>query len=100
MAKRTYEVELTVSVTVEIDDEATSDSYPGETILTAHTNRERFIEGSTFATSIGSLAQALGINNRRMGNIDGWADFDSQAAQAWVTDISVNTIYDKNGVLQ
>lgn len=97
--KRRYEVELSVSVLVEIEDEANSDAYEGETILTAHENRERFVEGSTFGTTIGSLAEALGINNQRMGNVDGWADFPENSAWAQIASVSVDSVYDEDGVL-
>lgn len=96
--KRRYEVELSVSVLVEIDDEATSNAYEGETILTAHENRERFVEGSTLATAIGSLAQALGLNNRRMGNVDGWADFSEDSARGHVAAVSVESVFQEDGV--
>lgn len=92
--KRRYEVELSGTVTVEIDDEATSDYYDGETILTAHLNRERFVEGSTAETSIGNLAIQLGADGRRMGSFDGWADFSEESATAigWV-DWSVDRVH-------
>lgn len=92
--KRRFEVEVQTTVIVEIDDEVTSADYEGETILTAHENRERFIEGSTFDTAIGSLAIALGINSRTMGNVDGWADFPREAAWGVVGDSTVTDIYE------
>lgn len=92
--RRTYDVTLSVEVTVEIDDEAESEFYEGETILTAHTNPERFVEGSTQKTVIGSLAQALGMDNRRMGSVDGWADFPEDSASAYETHVAVESVYE------
>lgn len=80
--KRQYEVEMTCTVTIEVDDEVTSEHYPGETVLTAHLNRERFIEGSTLETALGALAQEVGVDNRSVSRIDGWADFPDEMARS------------------
>ena len=93
--RRRFEVEVTTTVIVEIDDEATSDYYLGETILTAHRNRERFVEGATADDAVGSLAIALGIHNRRLPHVDGWADFAADAATAAVTDERVESVYEQ-----
>lgn len=82
MTKRFYDVEITATVRLEVDDEITSEFYPGETILTAHANRERFIEGSTVETALTSLAVSLGIDGRDISRVDGWADFPDGAASS------------------
>ena len=75
MARRRYEVELKVTVTVDIDDQVTSEYYEGETLLTAHTNPERFKPGSDHETAIAALAITDGLWHSR----DGWADFPREA---------------------
>jgi hypothetical protein len=92
--KRRYEVEMTCTVTLEVDDEVVSDSYPGETILTAHENRDRFVEGSTLETALFSLACGIGVDGRRTRNLDGWADFPEDAVDSrGFPDWSLNAVY-------
>lgn len=88
MAKRRYEVEVRVTIIVEIDDEITSDYYEGETLLTAHLNRERFNEGATHKDAIGALSITHGLWH----SSDGWADFPRGAYWTQVTDAEVDSV--------
>lgn len=82
MARRVFDVDLSGTVRVEFDDEATDVYGRGVTILTAHEDRERFTELATFVTVLQSLAVTLGVDNRSMGHTEGWADFPEDAAMA------------------
>ncbi len=88
MAKRRYEVEVRVTIVVEIDDEITSDYYEGETLLTAHLNRQRFKEGATPEDAIGALAITDGLWHSR----DGWADFPRGAYRTLATNAKVDSV--------
>ena len=82
MAKHRYEVVAEITMTVEVDDEVVSDHYPGETVMTAHANPERFVPGTTFEQALYHAAIAVAADGRRLGNVDGWADFPDTAVQA------------------
>jgi hypothetical protein len=81
--KRKYSVTLSIDVDIEIDDEVTSEAYPGETLMTAHLNRDRFTEGATFEDTLTSIAAYVGVDCRDLSRTDGWADFPDGAATAF-----------------
>lgn len=95
--KRKFEVTLSVDVMVEIDDEAVSE-WDGKTVLAAHENPERWAKDfvATLGTSIGAIAQTVGL----YGSRDGWADFPDEAIRAHVSGASVEAVYDEDGVYQ
>lgn len=73
--KRRYAVDLSTTITIEVDDEAVSD-WDGRTILTVHENRERWSrDGVTRDDVIGMVAITVGTQGGRVGGSDGWADF-------------------------
>ena len=84
MGERTVSVEVSGSFDFVIDDEAVSE-WDGAKILDVLTQRGRgnniYSEDATMDTLLGYLGLALSVENRRMGNIDGWADFPESAAR-------------------
>lgn len=81
--KRTVTVEAACHFDFEIDDEATSD-WDGAKILEVlekrGTGNDVYTEDATLSGLLGHLGIQLSVENRRMGNIDGWADFLEEAA--------------------
>lgn len=87
--KRTVSVEATCSFGYEIDDEAVS-TWDGAKILEVLEKRngvdggnahgELYTEDATMDMLLGHLGIVLCVDGRRMGNIDGWADFPESAA--------------------
>jgi hypothetical protein len=82
--KRTVSVEATVSFDFEVDDEVVSD-WDGATVLDVLDRRKNnepavYTEDATQETLLGHLGIVLCVEGRSMGNIDGWADFPSDAA--------------------
>jgi hypothetical protein len=84
---RTVNVEARVSIAYQIDDEAVSD-WDGAKILEVFEKRKDndppvygvYNEETAQDDLLGYLGIEIGVNNRRMGNIDGWADFPESAA--------------------
>lgn len=72
---RKFEIDVSGTLTVTIDDEARSDWKPEQGILDTVNDPERFREGSTLETLLLSLAQTTAIDGRPIGGTDGWADF-------------------------
>lgn len=88
MTKRRYEVEVSGTVTVVIDDEAVSD-WDGKTILTMHENRERWSrDGVTKDDAIGNIAIQNGLYNSR----DGLADFPDSAYSTYSQHFEVESV--------
>lgn len=81
MAKRTFDIELICNLTIEVDDEVTSEAYPGETVLTAHANEQRFIAGTERDDALMHAAITVGVEGRRLSMVDGWADFSDEAVR-------------------
>lgn len=80
-----YEVEMSVTVTLEIDETASSEYYPGETVLNRHANAEwqrNYYGDIGFDRSLMDLAVQVGIDRRPVSSIDGWADFPDEAVKA------------------
>lgn len=75
MTIRKFEVDVSGTVTLEIDDEARSSWKPAQGILDTVTDAERFHPGSDLATLLLNLAVTVGIDSRPVGGTDGWADF-------------------------
>jgi hypothetical protein len=81
--RRRFEVEVSGTVTIEIDDEARSDWKPEQGILDTVQDPERFLPGSDMETLLLALAVTVGIENRTVGGTDGWADFPPSAVTRW-----------------
>lgn len=68
--KRTAEVEITTTITVEFDDAVPSE-WDGRTLLHRHENPEAWEPGTTLRDVIAGMAVSIGLWNSH----DGWADF-------------------------
>lgn len=81
--KHTVSVTATASFEFTIDDEIQSD-WDGATIPTVLAVRGKgndiYTEDATLESLLGHLGIQLSVENRRMGNFDGWADFPEEAA--------------------
>lgn len=82
MTKHRFEVVAEITMTIEVDDTIVSEFYSGETVLTAHENRERFVEGTTRDDALMAAAVAVAAEGRSLSKVDGWADFPDGAVQA------------------
>lgn len=101
MAERTVSVTASCDFVFTIDDEAVSE-WDGATILTVLASETRKAEGiytpdATLDNLLGHLGIQLSVENRRMGNFDGWADFPESAGSGnpysttWrIEDVSVS----------
>lgn len=82
--KRTVSVVATCSFDFEIDDDVASE-WDGAKILEVLERRRDadpplYTEDATIETLLGGLGLMLCVENRTMGNFDGWADFPESAA--------------------
>ena len=84
MSERTVSVEVSGSFDFTIDDEAVSE-WDGAKILEVLDRRGRgndvYTADATMDLLLGHLGIQLSVENRNMGNFDGWADFPSSAAR-------------------
>lgn len=98
--KRTVSVTATCSFDFEIDDEAVSD-WDGAKILEVIDHRgvgnRVYTADATLDSLLGHLGIMLAVENRTMGNFDGWADFPESSARGnpygvhWdIEDVSVS----------
>lgn len=105
---RTFEVEFSGTCNVTIDEDAVSE-WDGAKILEVLEKRGRgkdstgdvvYTDEATLAMLVGHLGLQLSVENRRMGNIDGWADFPEDAAKgdSYSVDWRIESVVDQNGV--
>jgi hypothetical protein len=83
VSERTVSVIATCSFDFKINDEAVSD-WDGAKILEVLERRGKgndiYTEDATLESLLGWLGIMLCVENRTMGNFDGWADFPESAA--------------------
>jgi hypothetical protein len=100
--KRKVSVEVTCLFEFEIDDEAVSD-WDGAKILEVLEKRRGndpavYTEDATMQNLLGHLGIELCVNNRTMGNFDGWADFPADAATGspYAVDWDIQSVFISN----
>lgn len=59
--------------------------------------QDKFYELDTKEKVLGHLGWNLGVKNRHVSNLEGYADLDDTAADAWVDDVRVVELQEVSG---
>lgn len=83
MTLRTYDVALTYSVTVTIDDEVVDPEWGLDAVaMTQHPEWVNAYYEITPERAVAMLAAIVGVDGRSVANVDGWASLHRDAVQA------------------